>query len=255
MSKYYLLTQLEKKKVVVNISLVALWVIALLNALSSDATNYAHAALGVSMYADDKRFLRGAWETTDGTTYPGTSVAIELISMSLSGSSALNPGQSELPPSENSVDGKNLFDLSMELSVDGDNFTLNSPFEMTYLLSNTGKGIISNTSRPSGEWEKELLSMSITAEHPTLGPITLRESPSATSLGKYSITDFGDGTGELESFFDIWTEVQVGDSSQPFYPSTSALRLNLTRMVPEPSSAILLCVGLAVLGIYRQRRP
>ena len=248
------LRKLATKKVMFNIAFVALWMVALLNTSSSDSTNYARAALGVSMYADDKRFY-GTWETTGGTIYPGTSVPIELISMSLSGSAALNPGQNKLPSSENSVDGKSLFDIFTELSIDGDHFMLNSLFDTTYRLSNTGKGIISSTSRPSGVWEKELLSMSVTAEHLTVGPITIRESPSTTSLGKHSITDFGDGTGELESFFDIWTEIRIGDLSQPFYPSASALRLNLTSVVPEPSSAILLCVGLVVLSIYRRRRP
>ena len=119
------LRKLATKKVMFNIAFVALWVVALLNTSSSDSTNYARAALGVSMYADDKRFY-GTWETTGGTIYPGTSVPIELISMSLSGSAALNPGQNKLLSSENSVDGKSLFHIFTELSIDGDHFMLNS---------------------------------------------------------------------------------------------------------------------------------
>jgi len=50
--------------------------------------------------------------------------------------------------------------------------------------------------------------MSIAGEHPTLGPITILESPSAPSLGKYSVTDFGDGT-DLQAFLQTEAIKQV----------------------------------------------
>ena len=96
--------------------------------------------------------------------------------------------------------------------------------------------------------------MSIAGEHPTLGMITIRESSTAASLGKYNITDLGDGAGELESFFDIWTEIRIGDATQPFRQAASAVRLNLTSVIPEPSSAVLLLAGVAGVG-FRRRRP
>ena len=256
------LGKLAKKKALFNITFVALWIIVLLVASSSDSNNYARAALGISLYeADMGRYPRpkkSHYGTTGGTTYPET--VVELISMSLVGSGAPNPQQSDLPSTGNSVDHNTAFDVLLELTVDGgESFMLNSPLDITHRISaNDGEGYQPNTADGqdivAGEWTTELLAMSIAGEHPTLGLITIRESPTAASLGKYDITDLGDGAGELESFFDIWTEVRIGDATQPFRPAASAVRLNLTSVIPEPSSAVLLLATLAGAAL-RRRRP
>ena len=254
------LGKLAKKKVVFNITFVALWVAGLLLAPSFDSNNYTRAALGASGYFLDRPLIRrGHYGVTSGTTYPGTEVPVELISMSLVGSDAPNPQQSDLPSAGNSVDETNLFDVLMELAVDGDNFKWNASLDITHRISATdGEGYQPNTADSedivAGEWTTELLAMSIAGEHPTLGTITIRESPTAASLGKYDITDLGDGAGELESFFDIWTEIRIGDATQPFRPAASSVRLNLTSLIPEPSSAVLLLAGLAGVAL-RRRRP
>jgi hypothetical protein len=258
-------SELATKKALFNITFIALWIVALLVASSSDSNNYARAALGVLVYGDDKRFYprpkKSHYGTTGGTTYPGTEVPVELIRLSLVGSGAPNPQQSDLPSTGNSVDHNTAFDVLLELTVDGgESFALNSPLDIIHRISATdGEGYQPNTADGedivAGEWTTELLAMSIAGEHPTLGTITIRESPTAASLGKYDITDLGDGAGELESFFDIWTEIRIGDATQPFRPAASAVRLNLTSLVPEPSSAVLLLAGLAGGVALRRRRP
>jgi hypothetical protein len=255
--------KLAKKKALFNITFIALWIVALLVASSSDSNNYARAALGVLLYGDDKRFYprpkKSHYGTTGGTTYPGTEVPVELISMSLVGFGAPNPQQSDLPSTGNVVDHNTAFDVLMELAVDGGNFKWNASLDITHRISGTDVERYQPNTADSedivaGEWTTELLAMSIAGEHPTLGMITIRESPTAASLGKYDITDLGNGTGELESFFDIWTEIRIGDATQPFRQAASAVRLNLTSVIPEPSSAVLLLAGVAGVG-FRRRRP
>lgn len=87
------------------------------------------------------------------------------------------------------------------------------------------------------------LSGTIPTGSPT--PFMLRESPSESSTGVTTLTSLGGGQYQIDSFFDIFTEISL-DGGQTWVPATA--------QVPEPSTLVLMSLsGLAALS-YRRRR-
>ena len=79
--------------------------------------------------------------------------------------------------------------------------------------------------------------------------VVVRESPSLTSPGRTSIRQ-GPGSFEIESFFDVYTELSVGGG--PFIPQSNPDPGRMT-LCPEPATLALLAFGgLAVLRRKRQ---
>ena len=96
---------------------------------------------------------------------------------------------------------------------------LNGPVQTIVL----GKGPTQTT----GSWDTEMLSMDLTGTVSTpLGAfsIQVREDPDRPSPGQTSITDLG-GRFQIDSFFDIWTEVSINGS--PFVDSTAATHVEV----------------------------
>jgi len=82
----------------------------------------------------------------------------------------------------------------------------------------------------TGTWDTEIVSMSLTG---ALGatPIELRQSPGLQSLGQTTVTDAGNGEWEIDSFFDVFTELSI--SGGPFQPQTNPeARITLERIHP-----------------------
>jgi hypothetical protein len=82
----------------------------------------------------------------------------------------------------------------------------------------------------TGSWDTEILSMSLSGD---VGGVTIeiRESPSLPSPGKTSVVDNGDGTFQIDSFFDVFTELSIDGG--PFQPQTNeASRMDLQRVIP-----------------------
>ncbi len=109
----------------------------------------------------------------------------------------------------------------------------------------------------TGTWDTEMVSMSLTGDVLLpFGPplvVVVRESPTLQSTGQTTITDLGRGEFQIDSFFDVFTELSL-DGGLNFIPSTGSTRMILT---PEPSSVLSLlslvavgCIG----GIARYRR-
>jgi hypothetical protein len=75
--------------------------------------------------------------------------------------------------------------------------------------------------------------------------VTVDLNPNVASTGQTTIADNGNGTFQIQSFFDIFTEVQI-TSAGPFVPQSGDTLITL-QTVPEPSAWVLaLTAGLIV---------
>jgi hypothetical protein len=82
----------------------------------------------------------------------------------------------------------------------------------------------------TGSWDTEILSMSLSGDFGGI-PVEIRESPSLPSPGETKVMDNGDGTFQIDSFFDVFTELSIGGG--PFQPQTNeASRMDLQRVIP-----------------------
>ena len=101
----------------------------------------------------------------------------------------------------------------------------------------------------TGDFVAEIVSANCTG---SIGLLTgiIRENPTFASMGHIGITDIGGGLFNIDSFFDIFTELSV-DGGQSFSPDTNGPHHMV--LVPEPGVLILLVAGGAVM-IRRRRR-
>ncbi len=85
----------------------------------------------------------------------------------------------------------------------------------------------------------------------SIGPVTgiIRENPAYASLGQIVITDLGGGNFNIDSFFDIFTELSV-DGGSVFASDANAPHHMV--LVPEPATLMLMVAGAAAL--IRRRR-
>ncbi len=213
---------------------------------------------------DEFPVRNGRYAATSGTTFDpvdGEPVPydVEIVSMSLisrSDSPTIGP-----PGIGEAASVDSFFDIWIEMD---NSFVGEAPWNLvhfdtwnTYILNTSTQ----DTDNPQ-QFEIELLSIGGDAgELSMVGPddviIALRESPTIRSLGEHSITSLGDGTFEIDSFFDVYFELSVNDG--PFHPATAPLRLGFS-IVPEPSMLSLLSIGaLSVLCLggwaqFRRRR-
>lgn len=69
------------------------------------------------------------------------------------------------------------------------------------------------------------------------GQVALRESPTQQSLGTTRIDELADGSYQISSFFDVFTEISLDDGNtwSPTSPETSPLQFQATASAPVPS--------------------
>jgi len=97
-----------------------------------------------------------------------------------------------------------------------------------------------------GDFDTEMLALDLAG---LPGGALLRESPSRASIGYTVINDIGGGLFEVDSFFDIFTELSL-NGGQTWYPGDRAARVSLIA-TPEPSSLALALLAGALTLIWR----
>jgi hypothetical protein len=88
---------------------------------------------------------------------------------------------------------------------------------------------------------------------PITASAVLRLDPNRPSTGQITFTEIGGGLYQVDSFFDIFTELSV-DGGNTWIPSSAPLHLE---MLPEPSTVLLSALGSIAIGVaafYRRRR-
>jgi hypothetical protein len=146
------------------------------------------------------------------------------------------------PPAPGTFRIDSFFDVFTELSIE----PLANPGLAVVALP-TSQIKIETTAGGAGNpvtYQTEMLQMDLTGGG-LPGGILVRESPTLPSTGQTSITNLGGGQFQISSFFDVFTELSV-DGGQTWSPGNQALHL-VGSATPEPSTAILLCLGLAAL--------
>jgi len=99
----------------------------------------------------------------------------------------------------------------------------------------------------TGTFDAEIVWMALSGQVSGI-PFLIRENPVLSSAGQTGITDLGGGMYNIESFFDVFTELSV-DGGENWISSTDSFRMEL---VPEPTTIGLL--GLGSLALLRKRR-
>jgi hypothetical protein len=89
---------------------------------------------------------------------------------------------------------------------------------------------------PTGTFQTEMISMSLSGDVGGI-PVEVRESPSLPSAGQTTITDLGGGQFQIDSFFDVFTEISVNGG--PFEPQTNGPgRVRLVPVNPGPCECL-----------------
>jgi len=109
----------------------------------------------------------------------------------------------------------------------------------------------------TGTFDTEILSMNLSGATP-FGQVVIQESPSEPSLGETTITDLGGGLWQIDSFFDVFTELSVdmGGGFSPWLPDVlgpTRVDLQPNTIIPEPASALLLAAGGALFARRKRR--
>lgn len=100
-----------------------------------------------------------------------------------------------------------------------------------------------------GTFQAEVLSLAAAAI--AVPGTLLRESPALASTGEVTITDLGGGTWDIESFFDVFTELSP-DGGATWAPDVAAGTGHRLTLLPEPATLSLLALG--GLALLRRRR-
>ncbi len=138
------------------------------------------------------------------------------------------------------------FDVFTVISVDG------GPFESQ---TNIGEMITRLTRTPNGgttgSWDTEILSMSLSGNVHDI-PVEYRLRLTQPSPGETKLTDLGGGEFQVDSFFDVFTEISVDGGL--WQPQANPGRIVTTLITPEPTSMALMLIGLGALSLSRRKR-
>ena len=112
-------------------------------------------------------------------------------------------------------------------------------------------GKVGNT---TGTFATEIIAMNLTGIGPgPFGPpimVRIDPDPFRPTIGQTTITDLGGGLWEIDSFFDVFTELSP-DGGLSWIPSDSSTHMEL---VPEPVTVLILALGLVPVLLVRARK-
>jgi len=228
-------------KRITSISVATLTVFALTMVLGTSTAHATHYRGGLMTW------ISGNTPPGPPITFPDPTdptIDIELVSLSLT---SADPVVVPLPESSSGETFQidSFFDVFTELRIDGQSFTVDSFFDITYRVT---------PGNTTGSWDTEMVSMQLSGQAAPGGPpVILIRSPALPSPGEIVVTDLPGGDFQVDSFFDIFTEISIDGG--PFIPASGPMRLNLAgNIIPEPATLTLLLSSLGLLALRRQRR-
>ena len=98
--------------------------------------------------------------------------------------------------------------------------------------------------RPTGSFETEMISMDLRGDVPGVGSVAIRENPNQASLGRTTISSLGDRTFNVDSFFDVWTEISI-DGGSTWIPATSPTKVELA-----PPPELVSVIGPTTVDVF-----
>jgi hypothetical protein len=170
---------------------------------------------------------------------PGLTLILSQIQHSAFGPVNVNP----VGPNEIEIFNSGLTGL---ISVNG------SPDQYTTASGPVTTEVFGKVGNVTGTFNTEMLSMNLTGNSP-FGPYMIRESPTLASTGQTTITDIGGGLYQINSFFDVFTELSL-DGGASWIPSSNGPAHVVLGPVPEPSTFALAGLGAGLLAFCRSRR-
>lgn len=148
-------------------------------------------------------------------------------------------------------DERDAFDTTLlgDMSVNG------SPTVPASGSGPTLANLVGKWGNTTGTFDTEMLQLDMNGTSP-YGPFLIRESPTKQSLGQTTITNLGGGGYQIDSFFDVFTELSI-DGGATWMPQSvgggpNPVHFDLGGAVPEPTALGLL--GLSLLGAMRRSR-
>ena len=170
----------------------------------------------------------------------------------------------------------------MQMSIDmieavvrpqgGQDFTVDSFFDIEYQIDgpsgpqtfNVGsiemcryftRNPLADRSPDERTWDTEMISMSLSGSSQP-GPVLLNMRPVGPGhVTVLKIFDLGGGQFQVDSFFDIHTEISF-DNGTTFNTNVDPVNMGAFGLVqiPEPSTAVAIITGLCGLAMWRRRR-
>jgi hypothetical protein len=156
-----------------------------------------------------------------------------------------NTDSSPVPPLGGTYMIQSFFDIFFDLQLEENLYTPTSPGQIEFSIT-----CISDEG-DTRTFNNELLRVGTNEggfELFITDDIILRESPTIASTGQTVITDVGGGMYQIDSFFDVFTELSI-DGGQTWTPGDQPMQLVL---YPEPATVLLL--GLGGIALLRKRR-